>query len=72
MIVEIEIRPYGRVSLNVWGAITDDETKVFAEVQNNPFVPLVNANTKAARDFANAILQAADAADRAAEGLKKR
>lgn len=65
------LRPFGRVSLNIWGAITDDVTRVFCEVQSNPFVPLVSANTNEARQFAEAIIQACDSAERAARTLRE-
>jgi hypothetical protein len=71
-IVEIEVKPFGRVSLNVWPAMTDNETKVFCEVQNNPFVPLVNAISSDARALGLALIEAADAAERAAAGIKSK
>lgn len=70
MKVQLTVRPFGAIALNVWGAITDDVTRVFCEVENNPFVPLVSADTRGARQFAEAVLQACDSAERAAESLR--
>jgi hypothetical protein len=71
MQVPLEVYPYGSFVLEIYPAITDNQVKVFAIVRDNPFTPIVHATTEQARRFANAILEAADAGDRAARGITR-
>jgi hypothetical protein len=65
MVITLELKPFGNVTLQIWGALVDNEPRVFAQVENNPLVPLVSASTKDAGIFAHAILSSGAGALRA-------
>lgn len=66
--IEAEIRPFGRVTIEIYPALVDDELRIYAQVADNPFVPLVSAGGKDARAFAQMILEAVEAGERAQGG----
>lgn len=76
-VIVVEIRPFGRIAFKIWPALISvpfskskpDKRIVFAEVQDNPLCPLVSATADDAREFARALLAAANSADHAAEGI---
>jgi hypothetical protein len=68
-IEQYEIRPYGKQLVRVWGAVVNGAPKVAAELPDNMLLSCVSMVTTDARRFAKQILDACDAAERAAGSL---
>lgn len=69
MIEKYEIRPYGTQLIRVWGAVVNDCPRVAAELPDNFLLSCVSMDTRDARRFAQQVIDACDAADRAAMSL---
>ena len=71
--VVLDLKPFGKVELRVYGGVISEGTErrgvAYAEVLNTPFVPIVSASSAHARAFGQALIETADALDRAIEGL---
>lgn len=68
-IEQFEIRPYGKQLIRVWGAIVDGKARVAAELPDNFLLSAVSMGTEDARRFAQQIIEACEAAERAAQGI---
>jgi hypothetical protein len=69
LIEKYEIRPYGIQLIRVWGAVVNGEPKVAAEVCDNIILSCVSLSAKDAVRFAKQIMDACEAAVRAADDL---
>jgi hypothetical protein len=75
--IVLDVEPFGHLEIEIRGAIvaggeSDPGTRarIFAEVKSNPFVPVVRVNAIQARAFGYALLEVADALERAMEGIR--
>lgn len=73
--VILDVTPFGRIELEIRGALIaggkpDPQTRVSVEVKNNVFVPVVSSSAAYARAFGEALIETADALERAVAGLR--
>jgi hypothetical protein len=68
---DYQVKPYGKQSIRVWGALVNGVPQVAATIPDNIFISTVSMSTPDARRFAAAIIDACDRAERAAAGLEK-
>ena len=67
--ISIDVHPYGKVEIEVYAALINDELKVCTVIADYIFLPIVSASVSDARNFAKALLESADAAERAQAGF---
>jgi len=67
--ISIDVHPYGKVEIEVYAALINDELKVCTVIADYIFLPIVSASVSDARNFAKALLESADAAERAEAGF---
>lgn len=75
--VILEVKPFGRIELEIRGAVIAGETaggdsrgSVSCEVLGSIFVPVVSASPAHVRAFGEALIETADAIERAIAGLR--
>lgn len=61
-----EVRPYGAQTIEVWGAVVNGQPRVAATIPDNFLISTVAMSSAEARAFAADIIEAAEAAERAA------